>query len=247
MPLLDVRDVWLDIDNKMILQGLTLKLKDNETFCLLGANGTGKSTLAYVLMGARGYKPCRGKILLDGKDITSASLTEKAKAGITLAWQEPVRFEGLTVREYLRVSDSAASESTLGDILTAVGLEPERYLDRMVDKSLSGGERKRVELAAVALAKPKVAILDEPDSGIDLLSIDEIAQIIQEMEARGSSILLITHREEMAHIADRAAILCCGQILLEGPAKEISDKFKSGCVTCPHVNYPTVNCVTDDD
>ncbi|MFW9921715.1 MAG: ATP-binding cassette domain-containing protein [Candidatus Thorarchaeota archaeon] len=240
--MLEIQDLWFKVDNVPIIQGLNLKINEKETVCLLGANGTGKSTLAYLLMNARGYKPCKGKILLDGKDITNSTITEKAKTGITLAWQEPVRFEGLSIREYLKVSKRDASDKELSEIIDAVGLNPDVYLDRMVDKNLSGGERKRIELAAVALMNPKVVILDEPDSGIDILSINEIASIISEMEKRGTSILLITHREEIALLAKRAAILCCGKILVEGPAKEISDQYKSGCTVCLHINLPTENC-----
>ena len=243
--MLEIQNLWYKVEEKPIIQGLNLTIGDNETLCLLGTNGTGKSTLAYLLMNARGYFPCQGKILLDKKDITFSSITDKAKAGITLAWQEPVRFEGLTIRDYLKVSKSNASESELEEIIEAVGLNSDKYLDRMVDTTLSGGERKRIELAAVALMSPKLAILDEPDSGIDILSINEIASIINAMEKRGTSILLITHREEIAKIADRAAILCCGQILMEGPAEEISDKFKSGCTVCAHVNIPNEDCVTN--
>lgn len=241
--MLEIQNLWYKAGDKPIIQGLNLSIGDNETLCLLGTNGTGKSTLAYLLMNARGYFPCQGKILLDKKDLTFASITEKAKAGITLAWQEPVRFEGLSIRDYLKVSKKDASDAELQEVIQAVGFNPNQYLDRMVDTTLSGGERKRIELAAVALMSPKVAILDEPDSGIDILSINEIASIINAMEKRGTSILLITHREEIANIADRAAILCCGQILMEGPAKEISDQFKSGCTVCTHINVPDEDCV----
>jgi Fe-S cluster assembly ATP-binding protein len=160
MPLLEVDNIVYGTgpDGKTpILAGLSLNIEPSEVHALLGTNGTGKSTLAYLVMGCEGYHPSAGDIRFDGKVINSLAIHERARLGIAMAWQEPVRFEGITVRDYLciRGNDVDPAQS-----LDMVGLAPTLYLARMVDKSLSGGERKRIELASILTLKPRLAILD---------------------------------------------------------------------------------------
>ena len=146
-------------------------------------------------MGLEGYNDHEGRIYLEGKDITGYSFSERAKAGLTMGWQEPARFEGISVEQYLGISLKNAQDysrngrkilqHTVSEALEKVALSPQKYLKRSVDKSLSGGERKRVELASILLMRPRVVILDEPDSGIDTLAIEKIFEIIEEFKQLG--------------------------------------------------------------
>lgn len=233
-------DIELVLGGRPILHHLNFQVCDAEIHSILGANGTGKSTLACVLMGLSGYKPTAGHILFGGEEITSLSIVERARRGITLAWQEPARFEGLTVAEYLELGRRLAGNGNLSpkECLKKVGLAPEKYLARAVDATLSGGERKRVELASVLAMKPRLAILDEPDSGIDPLSIENIVDVIRTLSRSGSAVLLITHHENVAAVADRASSLCGGTILKTGDPTAIARFFRNHCQECPHVNEP---------
>jgi Fe-S cluster assembly ATP-binding protein len=238
--MLQLVKVELVLGEKKILHDVNLHVKAGEIHSLLGLNGTGKSSLASVIMGLSGYKPTAGRIFFLGEDITGLPISERAKRGITLTWQEPARFEGLTVAEYLEIAGRSAQNGTLDprECLKMVGLQPERYLGRAVDNTLSGGERRRVELASVLAMKPKLAILDEPDSGIDPLSIDNIVEVIRTFSRTGTAALLITHHEDVAAAADRASSLCGGTILKTGEPTAIARFYRNHCQECPHVNQP---------
>lgn len=230
LPLLDIRDLTFRVGDQKILDRLDLTIQPREIHALLGANGSGKTTLACVLMGGEGYVPTSGTVLFKGADLLSLKMHERANLGLTLAWQEPARFEGITVREYLTLG---RSESDPKPVLVQVGLDPDRYLNRLVDKALSGGERHRIELASVLSMKPTLAILDEPAAGIDMLSMNHIIAIIRALKAAGGSVLLITHQEEVALIADRASQLCAGRIIFSGNPREAVDHFRGRtCVRC---------------
>jgi Fe-S cluster assembly ATP-binding protein len=239
--MLQLRNLELVLNGKQILHDLNLEIRRGEIHSILGANGTGKSTLATVIMGLSGYHPTAGKIIFNYEDITALSISERARRGITLAWQEPARFEGLTVAEYLKIGQRVAGNGFLSprECLLKVGLAPENYLTRAVDVTLSGGERKRIELASVLAMKPQLAILDEPDSGIDALSIDHIVDVIKTLSRSGTTVLLITHHEEVAEIADRASSLCGGTILKTADPVAIARFFRNHCQECPHVNEPS--------
>ncbi len=227
--MLEVSDLRLIRDGKAILNDLNLRVERGEIHGLLGVNGTGKTTLANIIMGLAA--PAGGRILFEGEDITRLPVWQRAKRGITLAWQEPARFEGLTVRDYLQLN-GRADPAELEENLASVGLPPGQYLDRFVDSTLSGGERKRIELASVMSVKPKLAILDEPDSGIDMVSLPHIMNGITQMVKGGSSVLLITHNDSGAEIADRVSVICAGKIIKSGSPKEVSQWFKSNCRVC---------------
>ena len=230
--ILQVHDLRLTRNGREILRGVNLAVREGEIHCLLGRNGSGKSTLAYSLMGCAGYAPQEGCILFDGRDITGLPLTERARLGITLAWQEPARFEGLKVGDYLALGMKEPSEERIKEALAAVALSPDAYLTRPVDDSLSGGERKRIELAAVYAMRPRLAILDEPDSGIDVLSIDDIARLIRRVAEEGTTVLLITHRDEMVPVADAASLICEGEIVRTGDPKEVRRHYARRCRPC---------------
>jgi len=237
---LDLVDVGLAIGGKPILHDLNLHVLPGEIHAILGMNGTGKSTLASVIMGLSGFSPTSGNVVFRGEDITTLSISGRAKRGITLAWQEPARFEGLTVKEYLELGrhDSPGGGPSPQECLAMVGLPPDRYLQRAVDATLSGGERKRVELASILSMKPRLSILDEPDSGIDALSLNHILDAVRTLAKNGASVLLITHQNEIAASADRASSLCGGTILRTGNPADIGRFFRNHCRECPHGDAP---------
>lgn len=213
MDLLKLRNIGFSAGNKAILDRFSLTIEACEIHALVGTNGSGKSTLAAMIMGCEGYNPDSGEIIFDEKRLNDKKIHERARLGIAMAWQEPVRFEGLGVCEYLTLRDDNLDPAAL---LTAVGLEPSMYLQRQVDRSLSGGERRRIELAAVLGLKPRLAILDEPDSGIDMLSTGDIVGVVKRFKDNGAAVLLITHQEEIARIADRASLMHQGRIICTG-------------------------------
>ena len=230
MNLLELHDIFFAVSGREVLSGLQLSVKAGEVHALLGTNGTGKSTLACLIMGCSGYRPASGEIIFAGTMLNDLKIHERARLGICMAWQEPARFEGLRVRDYLTLG-MAVEEPVAA--LTMVGLEPPRYLDRMVDRSLSGGERKRIELASVLALRPKLAILDEPDSGIDMLSTDDILRVLDRLRSGGSAVLLITHRDEIAAAADQASQICGGRIVCSGSPATVAAVFKSKkCIFC---------------
>ncbi|MBC7238088.1 MAG: ABC transporter ATP-binding protein [Chloroflexi bacterium] len=229
--ILQVIDLWVTREEREILRGVHLAVARQSVHAVLGLNGSGKSTLAYALMGCAGYKPSRGRILFEGQEITELGISERGKLGITLAWQEPARFEGLTVERYLSLGQREPDARRVRAALEAVNLDAS-YLQRFVDESLSGGERKRVELAAVYAMAPKLAILDEPDSGIDTLSLDDIGRLIHRMAQEGSAVLLISHRDEVVAIADTASLICEGQIVQTGNPDKVCERYARCCRPC---------------
>ncbi|WP_031435334.1 ATP-binding cassette domain-containing protein [Methylomarinum vadi] len=230
MALLDIRHLVYTAGQKRILDDLNLAIDAGEIHALIGTNGTGKSTLARMIMGSEGYRPAGGQLIFAGQDIASWSMQRRAKAGITLAWQEPALFEGITVGDYLSLG---RSQDVAAASLELVGLDPAVYLHRMLDKTMSGGERKRIELASMWVLRAKLCILDEPVSGIDLVSIKSILAVIRRIKQQGSAILLISHREEAAEIADKASLLCGGKIVSSGQPETIIDQYKArNCLVC---------------
>lgn len=230
MALLEIDRLSFRVPARTVLEGLDLAVAAGEIHALVGTNGTGKSTLAYLVMGCEGYRADAGEIRFDGLRIDALPLHERARLGITLAWQEPARFEGLSVSDYLRLGKR---EVDAEDCLHRVGLAPADYLDRMVDKTLSGGERKRIELASVLALNPRLVILDEPTAGIDQLSIHEIMGVIGTFKAHGAGVLLITHREEISRMADRASQLCGGRIVCTGDPETVAASYRGrACLRC---------------
>jgi len=238
MPILNIEKISLRIEARQILKDLSFSVEAGTIHSILGPNAAGKSSLAYCLMGCCDYLPQSGKIYFRGKDITTFPVAERAKMGLTLAWQEPARFEGLTVKGYIAVGMKNKNQTQIEKALYQVLLEPKDYLNRIIDKTLSGGERKRLELAAVLAMKPKLAILDEPDSGIDILALDNIVEMIKELKREGTTVLLITHREEVAEIADKTSLICSGFVVKEGTPRDVGKYFKEKCIPCPTRIYP---------
>ncbi len=232
--LLEVRDLRLALDGQTILQGLNLTVLRGEVHALVGPNGAGKSSLAYALMGLSGYEPEGGTIRFAGQSLAGLSVHERARLGLSLAWQEPARFEGLSVRDFLSAGAAEPGEDILRGTLAEVALDPDLYLGRLVDKGLSGGERKRIELASILVMKPRMIVADEPDSGIDVDALSRMFDMFAALRAQRTTVLLVTHSAEVMKHADRATLVCCGQTVEEGPAGRIRRYFTDRCVPCPH-------------
>lgn len=213
------------IEKKIILKNVSLEIERKTIHLLIGPNGSGKSTLARTLMGLGGVKVVSGQIYFLGEEITRIPIEERAKLGMTLAFQEPAYFEGVRVRDFLRVSSPKISEKELKKSLRLVGLKGD-FLDRELSNNLSGGERKRIELASLILLKPKLLILDEVDSGLDIIIYRELYDILKNIkEETEASVLLITHREETGFIANKASLLNKGRITLTGCFPEVMRRY----------------------
>lgn len=239
MIILRVEELSYRAGEKLILSGINVRFSKGKIYSILGNNGAGKSTFGKIVMGLNGYGDNHsGRIFFDQKEITGESVTERAKLGIGFTFQEPVRFKGISVRRYLSITNEPKpTEQNLEEALDIVGLN-KNYLFRKVDHSLSGGERKRMELASVFLQRPKLVIFDEPDSGIDMMSNTVLKHIFNALMKGGSTIISITHREEISMLADEAILLCHGKIMAMGKPTEVNDIYKSNCDTCNHINEP---------
>lgn len=244
-PLLKVADLTIvpPGNSRPIVEDISFEVNPRKIHALMGPNGSGKSSIAYAIMGLSQYQPNRGKVIFLGQNITSLSVTERARRGITLAWQEPVRFEGLSVCDYIMTGLKNKNMQEVEKVLQLVGLFPENYLNRKVDGSLSGGERKRIELAAVVAMKPKLLILDEPESGLDILVYSELYELLDAIRKEThASILLITHREEAGEIADEGTLLWEGKVKAKGSFREIMTKYcelAGRKIKCQRVCCPT--------
>ena len=205
---------------KEILKNINLKI-DNGFSVITGPNGGGKSTLAKVIAGI--ITPTEGQILLDGDDIPGLSITERAKKGISFAFQQPVRFKGITVHDL--ISLAAGKDISVGDAcayLSQVGLCARDYINREVNASLSGGELKRIEIATVLARSTKVSLFDEPEAGIDLWSFNNLIKVFESMnDTLGGSIIIISHQERILNIADRIIVVSAGSIKETGSREEI--------------------------
>ena len=211
--MIELIDIYFERDNKIILNNINLKLEKNKFYSLTGPNGSGKSTLAKVIMGLT--IPDKGKILFNGEDITNKSIDERAKLGIGFAFQTPVCFKGITVYDLLSVaSNKSLTKKEACDILSKVGLCALEYIDREVNKSLSGGELKRIEIASVIARDPKFAIFDEPEAGIDLWSFRNLNKIFKQISDDNNSMtLVISHQEKILNMADKVILMENGNIV----------------------------------
>ena len=234
--MLELKNVSYEVsdvnDNKEILKDISFTI-DERFVAITGPNGGGKSTLAKLVAGI--IKPTSGRIFLDGKDITDLSITERAKSGISFAFQQPVRFKGITVKDLIRFAvghDISTTEACA--YLSEVGLCAKDYINRELNASLSGGEAKRIEIAMTMARGTSLSIFDEPEAGIDLWSFQSLIKVFEHLhEKAGGSIIIISHQERILNIADKVIVLANGQIkdigsrdavlpglLMDGPACE---------------------------
>ena len=209
---------------KQILKNVNLTL-DERFVAFTGPNGGGKSTLAKVIAGI--YQPTEGRIYFDGEDITDLSITERAKRGISYAFQQPVRFKGITVRDLINIAAGKPIKiSEACAYLSEVGMCARDYIDREVNASLSGGELKRIEIATILARGTKLSVFDEPEAGIDLWSFGNLIKVFEKMhEQTQGSILIISHQERILNIADRIVVIADGQVQNEGKKDDILPKL----------------------
>ena len=209
-----------DSGEKEIIKNISLKI-DESFVVITGPNGGGKSTLAKIIAGI--VTPTSGRILLDGEDITGLSVTERAKRGISFAFQQPVHFKGLTVYDLIGL----AAGKQIGineacEYLSQVGLCARDYINREVNSSLSGGELKRIEIATVLARSTKLTIFDEPEAGIDLWSFGNLIKVFEKMHAKlGGSVMIISHQERILNIADRIIVISAGSVKADGVKADI--------------------------
>ena len=192
-------------------------------------------------MGLPEYRQATEDILFEGRSIEDVPLDGRARLGITLAWQEPARFEGLTVSQFILASSREKKSGDVDSALERVGLDPARYRSRAVDRTLSGGERKRIELASILAMKPRLVMLDEPDSGVDIEAIERIFAAIDQLKKEGTTVLLITHSPKVLERADHAFLICCGRLIDKGETARVMEYFSGKCLPCPHQNEPDLN------
>lgn len=222
-----------DNGKKEILKNISLAI-DDRFVAITGPNGGGKSTLAKVIAGI--IQPTSGRILLDGEDITNLSITERARKGVSFAFQQPVRFKGITVKDLITLA--AGKQIGISEAcayLSEVGLCARDYINREVNASLSGGELKRIEIATVLARGTKLSLFDEPEAGIDLWSFNNLINVFENMHAKlGGSILIISHQERILNIADKVIVLAGGELVKIGTKDEIlPELLHASASACP--------------
>ncbi len=228
--MLTLKDVcWKPEDGEAVLKGIDLQVQTGKLTVVTGPNGGGKTSLAKVIAGLN--QITRGSMLLDGTDITDMDITERARFGISYAFQQPVRFKGVTVRDLLELAAGGQMrEDRICEILAKVGLCTKDYIDREVNASLSGGEIKRIEIASVlARQNSRLLIFDEPEAGIDLWSFSGLIDTFGELKKdRDKALLVISHQERLLEIADEIAVIAAGKVRIAGPGKEILPQLMEG-------------------
>ncbi|MCY0882782.1 MAG: Fe-S cluster assembly ATPase SufC [Acidianus infernus] len=244
MSTLKIEDLHVEVEGKEIIKGISLEIKSGEVHAIMGPNGSGKTTLSLAIMGHPKYKITKGRILLDGEDITNLETDQKVKKGLFLAFQNPIEISGvklstLLVAEYNRIYGSNESVtqvfSKIDSLSKSVGIS-DSLLNRGVFEGFSGGEKNRVEILQLQILKPKFAILDEPDSGVDVDGLKIISDVIKKVkEENNTGYLIITHyRRILDYVnADKVHVLYKGRIVASGSmelAKLIDEKGYEGVI-----------------
>lgn len=233
--MLEIKNLSFEAEGRMILKDINLTVNDGQLVCLTGPNGGGKTTLAKMIAGVE--MPTSGEILLNGKDIAKLDPTERARMGVSYAFQQPVRFKGISVRDMLEMSmGRKLTDEECTQALEDVGLNADAYINRPVDTKLSGGEIKRIEIAGVLLRDSKVAVFDEPEAGIDLWSFNNLIRVFEKLrESRKCSVIIISHQERLLSIADEIVMINDGRVGLHGGRDKIFPNLlcKIDCDVCP--------------
>ena len=218
---------WSSPDGKSVLRNLNLTIPDGKLIVITGPNGGGKTTLARIIAGIE--HPMSGQIVLDGEDNTELDVTERARRGVSFAFQQPVRFKGITVRHLIETAAGGSlDDGKLCNILGNVGLCAKDYLDREVNATLSGGEIKRIEIATVLARHTKLSLFDEPEAGIDLWSFKNLIQVFQKMhEDLQGNLIIISHQERILRIADEIILLADGTVRTSGTKEEMMQQVLS--------------------
>ena len=230
--MLELKNICFTRDGRKILDNVSLKIEDDKFIVITGPNGSGKSTLAKIIMGIE--EQDSGEILLNGKNITKWSIDKRAKNGISFAFQQPVKFKGITVYDLIKLSSGKdITKADACNILGKVGLCAKEYVDREINSSLSGGELKRIEIATVAVRNSKFTIFDEPEAGIDLWSFNSLIKVFEELrETTKGTTLIISHQERILNIADQLVLMNSGKIENVGTKEELFDKVVKDKVCC---------------
>lgn len=204
--MLELKNIKYDINGKVILEDINLVFNDSEITVITGQNGSGKTTLLKIIMGI--LHATSGKILLNGKDITSTSISERTKLGLAYSFQQPVKFKGLTVKDLIEIADNKSVKiNDACDHLCKVGLCARSYLDREFNDSLSGGERKRIEIALTLARGAQTNLFDEPEAGIDMWSFDNLTNIFNELKDNGKTVVIVSHQEKIMQNSDKIIVL----------------------------------------
>lgn len=219
--MLVLHDICWSVPDKPVLRHINLAIPDRKCVVVTGPNGGGKTSLAKLIAGIT--QPDSGKILLDGRIINGLSVTERAQSGIAYAFQQPVRFKGITVRDLMELaSGRQMEEDALCEILSKVGLCAKEYIDREVSAGLSGGESKRIEIATVLARRARLTVFDEPEAGIDLWSFQKLIDVFENMmQEIDGSLLIISHQRRILEIADEIVVIANGQVSAQGSRDEI--------------------------
>ena len=233
--MLELQNISYNVDDegkdKGILKNVSLKLDDDKFYVITGPNGGGKSSLAKIIAGI--YKPSSGKIFYNGTDITDMSITDRAKLGIGFAFQQPVRFKGLTVKDLLELAAGKEMKASACDYLSEVGLCAHDYINREINASLSGGELKRIEIAVTIARGTKLTIFDEPEAGIDLWSFSNLIKVFEDLKKKTmGSIIIISHQERIINIADELILVADGEVAKQGSKEEIMPLFSGTSFKC---------------
>ena len=233
---------------KEIIRNVSLTIPERKLIVITGPNGGGKSTLAKLIAGIE--KPTGGRIFFGGEDITEKNVTERARMGISFAFQQPVRFKGIRVLDLIRIA--AGKQLSIADAceyLSSVGLCARDYVDREVNASLSGGELKRIEIATVLARHAKLSVFDEPEAGIDLWSFRNLIDVFQHMRETiaDSSILIISHQERILNIADEIIVIRDGRVEKQGPREEIYPSLGTDSAEPPACDVLMKNMREGDD
>ncbi len=234
--MLQLQNICFRADDKDILKDVNLEI-DDKFVAITGPNGSGKSTLLKIIMGI--ITPTSGRVIFDGEDITDLPVNERAKRGLSFAFQQPVRFKGLRVRDLLTIASGNAVDLARDcSYLKAVGLCPRDYIDREINDTLSGGEMKRIEIAMAAAKGGRMSLFDEPEAGIDLWSFNSLIDVFEELRNKtDGNILIISHQERILEIADKIVYLKDGQVHRYDAAEKIMDEFnmrRTGRCNCAH-------------
>ena len=209
--MLELKNLTFKTTNHTILSQLSYVFLPSKLYVITGINGSGKSTLAKLIMGLE--KPKTGEIYLDGQAITKLSVTKRANLGISLAFQQPVSFKGITVRNLLNFATNSIDDEFNTNLLARVGLEASQYLNREVNNKLSGGELKRIELITILARQPRVAIFDEPEAGIDLWSFAQLVRVFQDLKSQDRIIIIVSHQDKILQLADKILLLNDGKLV----------------------------------
>ena len=228
--MLEIRNLSFAVEEdgvrKDIIKNLSATVEDGRFVVITGPNGSGKSTLARLIMGIE--RPTEGRIFFNGEDITPLDITERARKGLSFAFQQPVRFKGIRVKDLLRLAAGKnLSVAAACDYLSEVGLCARDYIDREINSSLSGGELKRIEIATLLARHTRLSVFDEPEAGIDLWSFQNLIRIFEKMrrEIQDSSIIIISHQERILNIADEILVLSGGTITDRGTPDEMMPRL----------------------